>query len=394
MVSSKSRRSILRAHRSHARIHIAFVLGVVLIGFLAGEEHPSQGRSDTSVAFQTAIDRLEDGRDTPQVGALFLEALSVAPTVADVEDLVAAYFNDITYSRQRSLAAQRVGTIYELSHRYELARRYYQESMRIAPGDDRSALAFARVSIEIGNLTEGLITLNKVVQTPGNRDYQREAAVLRARIYALTGETERAVQHARALAGLDRPVDEQQRKVIDEGAFNLLLDIAQRTDNTGLRDEAFQRLQVLYPDSPTTLLYTEEDRQGVLALSSSVTAYPTPSRIISTANALSATPVTTVIPERQRPVQRDAENLSDQRESMTERVIGIQTGSFRDRENAEYMVKDIEAAGYDAVIRTVEISGNTFFRVLVDVSGSPQDVQEYVVRLKERGIEGFLVFDE
>jgi hypothetical protein len=76
-------------------------------------------------------------------------------------------------------------------------------------------------------------------------------------------------------------------------------------------------------------------------------------------------------------------------------VAGIQTGSFRDPENAAYMAQDIRSMGFAAEIRTTESDGATFYKVLVPLppNSTPGDAQETVVRLKERGVEGFLVFD-
>jgi cell division septation protein DedD len=75
-------------------------------------------------------------------------------------------------------------------------------------------------------------------------------------------------------------------------------------------------------------------------------------------------------------------------------VLGIQTGSFNDEANAMVMRDEIREEGIPAQVRGVELDGKQYYRVVVPTNGAvpAEEAQELVVRLKELGIEGFLLF--
>ena len=69
----------------------------------------------------------------------------------------------------------------------------------------------------------------------------------------------------------------------------------------------------------------------------------------------------------------------------------MQVGSFKSMENARDMRREIASAGFSAEI--VDAPDGEFHRVIIDVpEGS--DPQRLLIRLKEEGFEGFLVFGE
>lgn len=70
----------------------------------------------------------------------------------------------------------------------------------------------------------------------------------------------------------------------------------------------------------------------------------------------------------------------------------LQTGSFRDPENAQYMVRDLEARGFSAEVVTATVGSTMYYRVLVGPPCSVGDAQGLLVRLKEAGFEGMLYF--
>jgi cell division septation protein DedD len=70
----------------------------------------------------------------------------------------------------------------------------------------------------------------------------------------------------------------------------------------------------------------------------------------------------------------------------------LQTGSFRDPENAEYMVRDLKARGFPAEVVAARVGDSLYYRVLVGPAQSVADAQSLLVRLKEAGFEGMLYF--
>ncbi len=69
----------------------------------------------------------------------------------------------------------------------------------------------------------------------------------------------------------------------------------------------------------------------------------------------------------------------------------IQTGSFRDGENAEYMSRDLKKLGFAAFVEKQNIAGTLYYKVLLDAK-SPEDVQKLILRLKDRGFEGYPIY--
>ncbi|MFW6329480.1 MAG: SPOR domain-containing protein, partial [Alkalispirochaetaceae bacterium] len=94
------------------------------------------------------------------------------------------------------------------------------------------------------------------------------------------------------------------------------------------------------------------------------------------------------------PEAEEQEQAEEQAEGAL--VIGIQTGSFSDRGNAVVMREEIRESGLAAEVRSVDVDGRIFYRVVVPTEEPTpaEDVQTLVVRLKELGVEGFLLFEE
>ena len=72
----------------------------------------------------------------------------------------------------------------------------------------------------------------------------------------------------------------------------------------------------------------------------------------------------------------------------------VQTGSFRDRENAEYMVRDLKAHGFAAEIVEKRIGATLYYRVLIGPLMTVEQAQAVLMKLKDASFEGVLLFPE
>jgi cell division septation protein DedD len=68
----------------------------------------------------------------------------------------------------------------------------------------------------------------------------------------------------------------------------------------------------------------------------------------------------------------------------------IQTGSFIDRENAEYMVSDLEEIGFSALIRLFERDGIVYHRVVIPDIVGWDEARKILRRIKDAGFDGFI----
>jgi tetratricopeptide (TPR) repeat protein len=336
---------------------------------------------------------LDENVDTPRFATLLQEAVRNAATMDDIDRLVQDYLPRLSDEILKAQLLLDAGSRYELAHRFDRAKRMYLQARQALPSSSDIALRLAGVLLEEGSPDEAIILLSNAIHGAESLTQQRRAAFLRSRAYHMNGNTDQAIVHLRSLTAVDRPFDEAHRKTAEIESFALLAELAAGTDRQTLYDTVLSRMEQLFPDAPETLLSGTDTSERI-------TFYPSPSRITGGIGPISEQPV----PVETEPVEQirreeqggqpEAEQSASESPSREQPVAtGIQTGSFRDAENAEYMALDIEDFGFTAEVREVVIDGNTFYRVIVPIPEETEDPQNLVVSLKERGVEGFLVFD-
>ena len=75
------------------------------------------------------------------------------------------------------------------------------------------------------------------------------------------------------------------------------------------------------------------------------------------------------------------------------RKVLVQAGSFRDPENARYLVRDLGARGFEARVVEKSLGEARYYRVVVGPEQSPESAQALILRLKDAGYEGFLLLE-
>jgi len=75
----------------------------------------------------------------------------------------------------------------------------------------------------------------------------------------------------------------------------------------------------------------------------------------------------------------------------TQQKFSIQTGSFLDPENAEYLKKDLQKLGFKAFVEKQTINGVIYYKVLIDAV-NPGKVPEIILKLKDKGFEGYPIY--
>lgn len=77
--------------------------------------------------------------------------------------------------------------------------------------------------------------------------------------------------------------------------------------------------------------------------------------------------------------------------SASSKRYAIQVGSYSVLENASFMVKDLAKLGFKAEIVKVSIKGKLYHRVLVGKDLTEDEAQTMLARLRDKGIDGWLV---
>ncbi len=178
----------------------------------------------------------------------------------------------------------------------------------------------------------------------------------------------------------------------------------------GRTDDAFDRILRLDPDDPAGMFLTAylareagDDRladlleaiherfpgslEGALAAGADWISLPTvPSHLFARSWSLDALAASvTADPADDSPASQVAATTS------SSQATGIQLGSFSSEQNADRHANRIEQSGWDA---SVEVNDGGAFRVVIRFE-SPQsrsDAEQTLLRLRDSGFEGFLLF--
>ena len=260
----------------------------------------------------------------------------------------------------------RLARVLELGGRFAGAAEAYARAVDRSPNSFEALIGLGQMHTELGQMNAALAALRRAERHAETRAQQRRAAAARAWALALGGDTEQSLNILRAL------VRGGNRRTSGAYEAELFFVVAHRFGPERDRSAARQLLERDFPDSPL--------------LDPNVSAFPSPANVLSL--AVIQPDDTPLPPVRDQPAP--AVDDADNPDRFT--IAGIQTGSFRDPENAAFMLADIRDLGFSASLRSVEREDGTYYRVIVPIAVN-QDPQELVVALKEHGIEGFLVVE-
>ena len=263
----------------------------------------------------------------------------------------------------------RLARILELGGRFAGAAAAYARAVERSPDSFEALIGLGHMNTELGRIDAALTMLRRAERSAETRAQQRRAAAARAWALALGGDTERSLDMLRAL------VRGGNRRSIGAYEAELFFVVAHRFGPERDRDAARRLLEREFPDSPL--------------LDSTVSAFPSPANVLSIA---AVQPDDAPLPPLPPVPDDDSDDSVDFDDSDRFTITGVQTGSFRDPENAAFMLADIRDLGFSAALRSVEREDGTYYRVIVPIAAD-QDPQELIVALKEQGVEGFLVVE-
>jgi tetratricopeptide (TPR) repeat protein len=263
-------------------------------------------------------------------------------------------------SRRKARQAlwEKIAVIADMAGRLELAQSSYHAAAILAEGERSGEfyLFSAGLLYELGEWDRARDELSHIlVNPPSDRLYGR-ALVLAAHVAAAIGETEKAEKLY--LTAVEKYTDEAPRALLGLIVLNgIAFEEA---------DGYLARLKELAPQSP------EYDvARTFLGEGSRIGFVTTPHRFLLQG------------PRR--------ENTDTGKPPPAER-IGIQTGSFLDRENAQDMAKELEERQFEVTIASVEINRKLYHRVVVGEFTVEKEARLTQLKLKEQGFEGDLIY--
>ena len=217
-------------------------------------------------------------------------------------------------------------------------------------------------------------------QPENRRELQARIWLLLARIHGLEGKQREAEPLYRLL--ITTYGDTTVAPAIYLAYYEFLTAI-------GREEEAVEQLEKLargFPDSPELALIQAQGGNGSITRELPVpvgkdieSGEPALSGEATTVETIPATPSTPAAAEEEKPPPRN---------------VLVQTGSFRDPENAHYMIQDLKAIGFDAGIMEKRIGDTVYYRVVIGPAQTAEKAQAVLMKLKDASFEGVLLFLE
>ena len=235
------------------------------------------------------------------------------------------------------------------------AQKHYEIAGMLAggKGDRRSLLDSIRLLIEMGNYKRAWTQAQGFINVAQKNEMKRHARVLLCTALYAGGEYKKAETVFTALTSTG-----EDREALTSEELYLLIRTAHGTGRTKEAEELRSKLLEKYPESPESLLIQKK----------------------------------LIVQLEATPLHLFAYAETDEPQEIAGEDVRIQTGLFSRRENAVELQKSLAGKGFTSVITEIKRGGKTFFRVLSEPV-SLKASQEYIIRLKEYGFEGFLVFD-
>ncbi len=307
----------------------------------------------------------------------FVRVLRRAATLADSYQAALTMLSDnidrATTADQATILID-MARIEEAAGRYEEAQRHFERAAFLIPGKQiyEALLDSGRLLLEFGQYAKADAHARAVISGADDFGLRLRGNLILSRIRAARGEYEAAFVIVTAY-----PIE----KLPAEGLL-WLYRLSMYLSHNETADAAMARISSAYPHSP---------EYGLISplVISRIVEKPT------------ATSILGLLPQTEDPVEiieeESGETTTSDHESdgytvQPAGMLYVQTGSFVDKENAEYFAADLNAVGFETLILEALVKGRRYFRVVVPVLTSELD--RTILLLKEEGYEGYPLYSE
>jgi len=370
---------------------ILFLAPLVLQGESSLEEAQSLEEQGKTAAALTAYRQwLEANPSSPQYGEIVVRASALEPDPNKLLEFLKSSLDQIkkqeessgTPAEETDKIALKLSLLQELLGRIEEAWRGYEPSTIALP---QYKLNLAALLVEQGELERALEALDgiaAIVALSGgkegfsaNRDIIIRSRILNARILVLQNKIDPAERAFRELLALEIESDYLAEALL--ALFELLIHEKRRSEGARVLEE----LKFKFPRSPEYILAqamweNRMDAAVVFAFS--------PLRLLHSPLWRGSLPDT---------VEEKKATLPG-RVSSEESLVLVQAGSFKMKENAEYLASDLQGLGFAARIVNFTLENKLYYRVVLDPPMSVEEAQKVLMHLKDAGFEGFLLFPD
>jgi len=347
------------------------IIGVVLLcsGLAFAEESSELSELAGTPEFFVKLQQVYKSKQNPE------EALS----------LIRTYLPIVQAGDQRHTLLLDMARIEEQLSKLQSAQLHYQSAAFAPSGSpDYQALFMSAVLlIDFAEYDQALLQCRHVIRESSQEKLRMRARLQTARILLLQ---EKSTEARKNLEGLY----EQRESLSAEVLYGMYVLYARLPEDSASRTAELQRLlKESYPDSPEYgLLQKRVHRTPTPETALLISPLDTSDTVHNGAAEQEDTVVSTI--ESFVSTETD-DGTADTPAVEKSKSRAIQTGSFRDAENAHYMQRELEKQGFTAMVAQTEVEGSTFFRVLVPIAYGETE-EEIVLKLKEKGFEGYPVY--
>ena len=269
---------------------------------------------------------------------------------------------------------------------YENAQKHYERAYKSDPKE--SSLIFlyksSQLLFELGEFQTSEDQIRVVASLSKRPEIKKRAVFHLARIMAATGREEDALKVAMLISS------DSSYTMGNESVLFFIIAVSRSLGNKNEELLALDRLKKDYPGTIELKIAQASDiGSPILFPSPGIYLNPLPDRKKNEKTAVQ--PLNKSI--ESKPI---IENPPKLKKNDNPQAESIQTGSFSIKENAEYMMKDLKKLGFDAAVREdLRPTGKKIYKVLIPLrpdQKTTEGVQKALLVLKEKGIEGFLLF--
>ena len=318
-----------------------------------------------------------------------LQRVHAADTIRESRELLRDLLETLDQPADLQRTHALIAELSELSGDYLQAQYHYRRAWDHGTQDQQSLrllLLSAQLQLELGDLESAILEAQLVVERSSDAYQQRAAMLLQARSRLAAADQDAA---ARSVSEVWQAASADPRGRNRPDQLYVIYDVARQLELHQVAQEALTALAEKHPHSVEYAL-ARTDRPPH---ETRVEPLPSPSQVlIALPWAESSSPLPAV-PSAAGPIS--ATTATQQATASEPTVTAIQTGSFRDPENATYMARDISNAGFAAEVRQQTRNGEQLYQVVVPLDGATgrQQALATVTALKDAGIEGFLLYE-
>ena len=316
-----------------------FILFLCFAGIDEARYAYSIGNTDEALLLYK--DWLSDNRDSDNFTSVLFEISELSGNIDKITLLLEKQINFVSERDDRKNLYERLAQFYELSANLNKAQIYYQKAALINLDliDYRMLLESAKILLLEGELLSAEAQLEEILVKSSNTSLTDQGKLFFTILKILNSEDDIDF----SLSPLEKPE-----------SIYLMYIIAKTNSKTVIMDKLIEKIVNNFEKSPEAGLIRNELSQ----LPDIITSFA----LLNNGG-----------------LKKIIHNYM------------IQTGSFKDSENAHYLSIDLKKRGFNPIVEEQIIHTIKYYKVLLYFS-SREEISNALIRLKEEGFEGFPVY--